>query len=211
MIHMTETLALQTVEGFLTAEETTALVKLLDEHLAATGWVPARPSEGTTPPRPVQDLLDGAVRRALPALRRAFPSATGVDPWLYHDLRPGDRIRPHVHGVGDPAARPQRIARVAFNLQDAEEGGEFYLDTCSADALWSDVRAPAGGAYGPGTRFVHEITARRGPVRLADVPHTRWTCAPPPGTLVVYGTQLVHGVLPVVEGRVRKLITNLLA
>ncbi|WP_372404314.1 hypothetical protein [Streptomyces luteireticuli] len=211
MIHMTETLAVQTVEGFLTPEETAEVTGLLDEHLAVTGWVPARPSEGTPPPRSVQDLLDGAVRRALPVLRRAFPSAVSVDPWLYHDLGPGDRIRPHVHGVGDPAARPQRIARVAFDLQEAEAGGEFHLDTCSADALWSEATAPAGGAYAPGARFVHAITARTGPVRLADVPHTRWTCSPPPGVLVVYGTQLVHGVLPVVEGRVRKLITNLLA
>lgn len=210
MIHMTETLAVQTIEGFLTAEETTQLTEVLDEHLAATGWIPARPSEGMTPPGPAQAILNGAMRRALPALRRAFPSATAIDPWLYHDLKPGDKIRPHVHGVGDPQARPQRIARVAFNLQDAESGGEFYLDTCSADAVWSDVTATADGDYAPGTRFVHEITARTGPVNLNDIPHTRWTCGPPPGTTVVYGTQLVHGVLPVTRGRVRKLITNLL-
>ncbi|MEV5240423.1 hypothetical protein AB0K89_15170 [Streptomyces cinnamoneus] len=211
MIHMTETLAVQTVEGFLTADETTELTKVLDDHLVATGWVPARPSEGITPPRAAHAILDAAMRRALPALRRVFPSARGTDPWLYHDLGPGDRIRPHVHGVGDPRARPQRIARVAFNLQDAERGGEFYLDTCSAEALWSEVTPAAGSAYAPGARFVHEITARTGPVKLSDVPHTRWTCSPPPGTTVVYGTQLVHGVLPVEEGRVRKLITNLLA
>lgn len=211
MIHMTETLAVQTVEGFLTDEETTRLTKILDEHLATTGWVPARPSEGMTPPEPAQSILDGAMQRALPALRRAFPSATGIDPWLYHDLKPGDRIRPHVHGVSDPQARPQRIARVAFDLQDAESGGEFYLDTCSSDAVWSEVTAPTGSDYSPGTRFVHEITARTGPVSLNDIARTRWTCSPPPGTTVAYGIQLVHGVLPVVRGRVRKLITNLIA
>ncbi|MFF4223392.1 hypothetical protein ACFYZH_11080 [Streptomyces abikoensis] len=211
MIHMTETLAVQTVEDFLTPEETAELTKILDDHLTATGWVPARPSEGTTPPAAAQAILDRAMRRALPALRRVFPSAASTDPWLYHDLKPGDRIRPHVHGVGDPEARPQRIARVAFNLQDADSGGEFSLDTCSADALWSDATTTGAGGYAPGTRFVHEITARTGPVKLDSVPHTRWTCDPPPGTTVVYGTQLVHGVLPVVEGRVRKLITNLLA
>ncbi|MCC3776152.1 hypothetical protein [Streptomyces sp. UNOB3_S3] len=211
MIHMTETLAVQTVEGFLTPEETDELTKILDDHLAVTGWVPARPSEGTTPPEAAQAILDRAMRRALPALRRAFPSATGTDPWLYHDLGPGDRIRSHVHGVGDPEARPQRIARVAFNLQDADSGGEFYLDTSSADALWSDATTTGAGGPAPGTRFVHEITARTGPVKLDSLPRTRWTCSPPPGTTVVYGTQLVHGVLPVVEGRVRKLITNLLA
>ncbi|MFD0385498.1 hypothetical protein ACFQ2B_33980 [Streptomyces stramineus] len=122
MIHMTETLAVQTIEDFLTGEETTRLTELLDEHLATTGWVPVRPSEGMTPPEPAQAILEGAVRRALPALRRVFPSATATDPWLYHDLKPGDTIRPHVHGVGDPQSRPQRIARVAFNLQDAEDG-----------------------------------------------------------------------------------------
>ncbi|MFI1256083.1 hypothetical protein ACH4U6_20225 [Streptomyces netropsis] len=211
MIHMTETLAVQTIEGFLTGEETAQLIKVLDEHLAATGWIPARPSEGMTPPEPAQAILDSAMRRALPVLHRVFPSATGTDPWLYHDLKPGDKIRPHVHGVGDPQARPQRIARVAFNLQDAESGGEFYLDTYADDSLWNDVTATVGSDYAPGTRFVHEITARSGPVNLSDIAHTRWTCTPPPGTTVVYGTQLVHGVLPVAQGRVRKLITNLLA
>ncbi|MCA6091876.1 hypothetical protein LE181_06810 [Streptomyces sp. SCA3-4] len=210
MIHMTETLAVQTLEGFLTPDETTELTKVLDEHLAATGWVPARPSQGLTPPEAAQTIMDTALQRALPAIRRAFPSTTGIEPWLYHDLKPGDEIRPHVHGVGDPQSRPQRIARVGFDLQNAERGGEFYLDTCSADALWSDVTA-TGSDYAPGTRFVHAITARTGPVRLADIPHTRWTCSPPPGTTVVYGIQLVHGVRRIEEGRVRKLITTLLA
>ncbi|GHF65568.1 hypothetical protein GCM10010218_53840 [Streptomyces mashuensis] len=210
MIHMTETLGVQTVEDFLTTDETAELTKIVDDHLAATGWVPARPSEGTTPPQAAQAVLNGAVHRALPVLRRVFPSAVGVDEWLYHDLKPGDRIRPHVHGVGDPQARPHRIARVVFNLQDADEGGQFYLDTYASDDLWSQA-VPDSSDHGPGTRYVPEITARSGPVKLDEIPHTRWICVPPPGTLVVYGSQLVHGVTPLVSGRARKLITDLLA
>ncbi|MEU9372653.1 hypothetical protein AB0D94_02575 [Streptomyces sp. NPDC048255] len=211
MINTSETLAVQTIENFLTPEETMQVTKIVDDQLAATGWVPARPAEGLTPPEAAQEILDGAIERAMPVIRRAFPSAASVAPWLYHDLKPGDRIRSHVHGMGDPDARPVLLARVVFNLQDAEEGGEFYLDTSACEELWSDRRAGPGGAFAPGTRFVHEVTARSGPVDLGAIDSTRWVCRPPAGTTLVYGAQLIHGVMPVTVGRVRKLITDLCA
>jgi hypothetical protein len=210
---MTETLAVHTVEGFLIPEETSQLTKLLDDHLATTGWQPARPSDGITPPREIQDILATALERALPAIRRVFPSVVGATEWDYHDLGPGDRIDPHLHGVGNPDERPQRVARVAFHLQEADRGGEFYVDTSSSEALWTDRRAGTASAFAPGTRFAREISHHAGPEALAalhDVPRTRWTSAPPTGTAVVYGAQLVHGVETVREGRLRKLITNLL-
>ncbi len=213
VIHMTETLAVHTIEGFLTPDETSHVIKTLDEHLDATGWVPARPSDGMTPPDEVQGILNDAVERALPAIRRVFPSIAGVTPWDYHDLGPGDEIPPHLHGVDDPYARPQRVARVAFHLQEAERGGEFFVDTSSSEALWTDRTAEPGGRFLTGTRFAHEISHHAPPEALAllrHVPRTRWTSAPPAGTAVVYGAQLVHGVQPVIEGRLRKLITNLL-
>ncbi|MBT2382431.1 hypothetical protein [Streptomyces sp. ISL-11] len=213
MIHMTETLAVHTIEGFLTPDEIAQVTKVLDDHLAATGWVPARPSDGMVPPVEAQDIMAAAVERALPAIRRVFPSVAGVTPWDYHDLGPGDRIDPHLHGVDDPDSRPQRVARVAFHLREAERGGQFFVDTCSSDALWTDRTAVAGSGFAPGTRFTREISHEAGPEAVAElraIPHTRWTSAPPAGTAVVYGAQLVHGVEEVVEGRLRKLITNLL-
>ncbi|MDT0454028.1 hypothetical protein [Streptomyces hesseae] len=215
---MTETLAVQTVEGFLTPDETEQLTKFLDEHLAATGWRPARPSDGLVAPGEVQEILAAGVERALPAVRRVFPSVTTATPWDYHDLGPGDRIEPHLHGVeeGMDAAggRPQRVARVAFHLREADEGGEFYVETASSEALWTDRTAGPGSAFLPGTRFAREISHHAGPeatAALARVPRTRWTSAPPTGTAVVYGAQLVHGVATVRAGRLRKLITNLLS
>ncbi|QLE71894.1 hypothetical protein FGW37_10015 [Streptomyces rectiverticillatus] len=213
MIHMTETLAVHTIEGFLTPDETAELRKLLDEHLATTGWTPARASDGMVPPGPVQDILATAFERALPAVRRVFPSVAAATPWDYHDLGPGDRIDPHVHGVSDLGSGPQRVARVAFHLQEAERGGEFFVDTCSSGALWTDRTAGPDSAFAPGTRFTREISHDAGPEALAEldaIPRTRWTSAPPAGTAVVYGAQLVHGVQTVREGRLRKLITNLL-
>ncbi|MCF3100500.1 hypothetical protein IPZ58_02765 [Streptomyces roseoverticillatus] len=213
MIHMTETLAVQTVEGFLTPDETAELTKVLDEHLAVTGWVPERPSAGLVPPEAAQEILAAGVERALPAIRRVFPSVARATPWNYHDLGPGDRIDAHLHGVGAPDARPQRVARVAFHLQEAERGGQFYVDTCSAEDLWTGRTAGPGSAFLPGTRFAREISHEGRPEDLAaldGVPRTRWTSAPPARTAVVYGAQLVHGVETVVEGRLRKLITNLM-
>ncbi|GAU65839.1 hypothetical protein SSP35_02_02060 [Streptomyces sp. NBRC 110611] len=211
MINTSETLAVQTIENFLTADETAQVTKIVDDQLAATGWVPARPSEGLTPPDAAQEILSGAIGRAMPVIRRAFPSAAFVAPWLYHDLKPGDEIRSHVHGMGDPDERPVRLARVVFNLQDAGSGGEFYLDTSACDELWTGRVAEADGVFAPGTRFVHEITARSGPVALDAIAATRWICRPPAGTTLVYGAQLIHGVTPVIAGRARKLITDLCA
>ncbi|MEU8892267.1 hypothetical protein [Streptomyces sp. NPDC048442] len=211
MINTSETLAVQTIESFLTPDETAQVTKIVDDHLAVTGWVPARPSEGLAPPDAVQEILSGAIDRAMPVIRRAFPSADSVAPWLYHDLKPGDRIRSHVHGMGDPDERPVRLGRVVFNLQEADEGGEFYLDTTACEELWTDRLTEADGVFEPGTRLVHEITARSGPVSLDAIAATRWVCRPPAGTTLVYGSQLIHGVTPVTAGRARKLITDLCA
>ncbi|MGW1373477.1 hypothetical protein ACWD6P_04255 [Streptomyces sp. NPDC002446] len=210
MINTSETLAVQTIENFLTPDETAQVTKLVDDHLATTGWVPARPSEGLTPPDAAQEILAAAIDRAMPVIRRVFPSADSIAPWLYHDLKPGDTIGSHVHGI-DPDERPVRLARVVFNLQDAECGGEFYLDTSACDELWFDRAAGADGVFEPGTRFAHEITARSGPVALDAIAATRWVCHPPAGTTLVYGAQLIHGVTPVTAGRARKLITDLCA
>ncbi|PAU46631.1 hypothetical protein CK936_23130 [Streptomyces albireticuli] len=37
--------------------------------------------------------------------------------------------------------RPQRVARVAFHLREAERSGEFSVDTCASDALWTERTA----------------------------------------------------------------------
>lgn len=214
MIHMTETLAVHTVEGFLTPDETVQVIKILDEYLAVAGRIPARPEDGVRAPEDVQEILNAAVERALPSIRRVFPSVAGPTPWDYHDFGPGRGIQPHLHGADEPRARQQRVARVAFHLQEAERGGEFFVDTSASEALWTDRFAGAGSGFVPGTRFAREISHDASPEALAElraVPRTRWTSAPPAGTAIVYGAQLVHGVLPVVEGRLRKLITNLVA
>ncbi|MEU9191256.1 hypothetical protein AB0D14_43600 [Streptomyces sp. NPDC048484] len=64
MINTSETLAVQTIENFLTIDETAQVTKIVDDQLAATGWVPARPSEGLTPPDAAQEILTAAIDRA---------------------------------------------------------------------------------------------------------------------------------------------------
>jgi hypothetical protein len=202
-------MTVHTVEGFLTAEETAQLTKVMDAYLAQTGWVPDRPSDGLVPPEDAQEILAAATERALPAIRRVFPSVAGFDPYLYHDLGPGDRIDAHLHGIGDHS--PRRVARVAFHLQEPVRGGEFFIETCSSDAVWTDRTAGPDSPFAAGMRFAREIGhgQETEAAWLDAVPRSRWTSTPPPGTAVVYGAQLIHGVNPVVEGRLRKLITNL--
>ncbi|MEU1310987.1 hypothetical protein ABZ419_19155 [Streptomyces cinnamoneus] len=90
--------------------------------------------------------------------------------------------------MDDPAARPQRVARVAFHLQEAERGGEFFVDTASSETLWTDRTAEPGHSFLPGTRFAREISHHAPPEALTALRHvsrTRWTSAPPAGTAVV--------------------------
>jgi hypothetical protein len=43
---------------------------------------------------------------------------------------------------------------------------------------------------------------------VAETPRTRWSTNAAAGVGVVYGTQLIHGVDPVIKGIQRKFVTN---
>ncbi|MGW0733950.1 hypothetical protein [Streptomyces sp. NPDC002851] len=218
MIHVSETIALHTVEDFLTEEDLSQLNKIVDNE----SWPEADAGTLTRyvqAPDAAQAILRQAVERALPSIRRVMPSIVDAAPWLYAELNPGDSVPVHVDGIPDPAVAPRRIGRIGVTISAPEAGGEFYLATTSSPELWTDTRLGEADGYTPGTRLTrrlpHEavpdaVPHHSGPTWTDTLPKTRWTADDRPGVALVYGAQLMHGVTPVARGVLRKFVTDLL-
>ncbi|PSJ25761.1 hypothetical protein B7P34_26440 [Streptosporangium nondiastaticum] len=214
MIRLTETLALQSVEDFLTAAEREHLIKIMDSELAATGWRPRHQAEVLRAPAPAQEILRAATARSLHVLQRALPSVAADARWGYTELTEGQCVPTHVDGIPDPATAPRRIGRIGVVIEQADEGGEFYIETTASPAVWTGELVGEPEGYAPGTplthRFPHAPDHAAVPTWLEDVPSTRWVTPAGAGTGLAYGAQVLHGVQPVRAGRLRKFVTDLL-
>ncbi|MGW6055505.1 hypothetical protein [Streptomyces sp. NPDC055189] len=219
MIHPSETLALQTVEDFLTPEELTQLRKLMDDELHTSGWTPRFQAEVLTAPPPAQEILDHATTRALPAIRQAIPSIGSAAPWCYTELTAGQRVPTHLDGIPNPGPVGCRLGRIGVVLDEPEAGGQFYIETTSSDHVWSGERVGEPQGFLPDTPLTHrhphaplpDTRQHEGePAWLTSASRTRWTTDASPGTAIAYGAHLIHGVRPVGTGRLRKFVTDLL-
>lgn len=234
MIHIAETLSIRTVEGFLTPSEIERLNRVMDDTLGSLGrdrygaarhttiheipghspaqaqevYEPAGRIEMTEIPHEATALLDQALKHHMAAITRTLPSVTGHRPWIYLEYGAGQYITPHADGIApDPCGWPRQIAAATVTLTDLHDtGGAFYVETTGSDAAWSTEAAPTESGYAPGMRFVHDGTDMSSSW-FHTMPRTRWSVASAPGTLVVFGSQLVHGTEPVRTGRVRKFLT----
>ncbi|KNB54223.1 hypothetical protein [Streptomyces caatingaensis] len=220
MITLTETLAVDTVDAFLTAGEVARLAEAVERHIVRTGWQPSYVGEELRElPDEVQDVLDAATRRHLPEIRRTFPAVTGVSPWQLIQFGPGEGAVRHMDGIAaDPFGTPRHVARIGVTVEDAREGGEFFFETTSSEGVW-DTRHDGTSApgYAEGMRFTriapHDRISRDEPdtAWIHEVRGVPWTTPAGAGTGIVYGAQLIHGITPVVSGRCRKFITGLVA
>ncbi|MFE5868191.1 hypothetical protein ACFQ6V_05970 [Streptomyces roseifaciens] len=214
MIHLTETLALQSVEDFLTEAERAHLVKIMDSELAATGWKPRHQAEVLRAPAPAQEILRAATARALHVLQRALPSVTADARWDYTELTAGQQIPTHIDGIADPAVAPRRIGRIGVVVEPAEAGGEFYIETTASPSVWSGAIVGEPEGYAPGTPLTHRLPHVHDhaaiPAWLQEVPCTRWVTPAGAGTALAYGAQVLHGVQPIRAGKLRKFVTDLL-
>ncbi|MEV8314936.1 hypothetical protein AB0Q95_12240 [Streptomyces sp. NPDC059900] len=219
MIHPSETLALQTVEDFLTRDELIRLRKFMDDELHTTGWVPHFEAEVLPAPPLAQEILGQAVTRALPAIRRAIPSIASAAPWGYTELTAGQRVPTHLDGIPDPGPIACRLGRIGVVLDEPEAGGEFYVETTSSDQVWTGEHVGGLQGFLPGTPLAHrnphaplpEVHRHDSePAWLTSSSRTRWTTDAGPGTAIAYGAHLIHGVRPVRTGRLRKFVTDLL-
>lgn len=219
MIHISETLALHTTEGFLTAGDLTQLRKIMRAALDESGWRPRHQAEILLAPPAAQEILQDATRRALPAIRRTMPSITAAASWSYTELAAGQEVPTHLDGIPDPAKPPRRLGRIGVVLDDAEAGGDFYIETTSSPGIWTGEDVGEADGFLPGTPLTHclphapepDVHPHEGvPAWLEGARRTRWTTDARAGTAVAYGAQVIHGVNPVRAGTLRKFVTDLL-
>lgn len=234
MIHIAETLSIRTVESFLKPKEIDRLNDVMDGALGSFGrdrygagrhttiheipgrspseaqdvYEPAGRIEMTDIPYEATTLLDQALKLHMAAVTRTLPSVTGHRPWIYLEYGASQYITPHADGIApDPLTRPRQIAAATVTLTDLQDtGGAFYVETTGSDAVWTADEAPTESGYAHGMRFAHDGTDISSPW-FRTMPRTRWSVTPAPGTLVVFGSQLIHGTEPVRAGRVRKFLT----
>ncbi len=236
-IHLAETLAVGSIENFLAAEATAQLKEIMDAFLAegdpARFWrkrtasiheipghtaaeamavyEPAGRLETPTIPAEAEQLLQHAFEHARPALARLVPSVTTCRPWTYVEYGPGQHITTHLDGIApDPLGWPRQIAGVSIIIGAATRGGAFYVETTSHEGLWNERCDDSGSGYFPGMCLAHD-GADHSADWFRDMPRTRWSVDPAPGTALFYGSQLAHGTEPVIEGRARKFISWLIA
>lgn len=236
-IHMAETLAVGSIESFLTVTEATELSRIMvtflaegeparfgEKRAASIHEIPGRTTaqamavyepagrlEVSTIPAEAEQLLRDAFDRARPCLARLLPSVTACRPWTYVEYGPGQHITAHLDGIApDPLAWPRQIAGISIIIGAPARGGAFYVETTSDERLWNERCDDSDGGYTPGTWLAHD-GADHSAHWFRDMPRTRWSVDPAPGTALLYGSQLAHGTEPVVEGRARKFISWLIA
>jgi hypothetical protein len=238
VIHIAETVTMGSVEGFLDVEERTRLATVMNDFLtdderarfgeerttsiheipghsherAMAVYEPAGRVEIPKIPDEAEQLLQRAFDRARPALSRVMPSITACRPWTYVEYGSGQHITGHLDGIApDPLAWPRQIAGISVVICPAEAGGAFYVESSSSDRLWS-TRLDDGteDGYADGMWLAHD-GADHSADWFAQMPRTRWSVSPAPGTALLYGSQLTHGTEPVLRGRVAKFISWLIA
>ncbi|MFE7269408.1 hypothetical protein [Streptomyces sp. NPDC057623] len=238
MIHIAETVTMGSVEGFLDTTEQTRLATVMNDFLteeerarfgthrttsiheipghsheqAMSVYEPAGRVEIPKIPDEAEQVLQRAFDRARPALSRVMPSITACRQWTYVEYGPGQHITGHLDSIApDPLAWPRQIAGISVVISEADAGGVFYVESSSSDRLWNTRLDDATrDGYADGMWLAHD-GADYSADWFAQMPRTRWSVSPAPGTALLYGSQLTHGTEPVLRGRGAKFISWLIA
>ncbi|MDN2495622.1 hypothetical protein A5780_32175 [Nocardia sp. 852002-20019_SCH5090214] len=182
-----------------------------DTAVAMATYEPAGRVEITNIPGAAEDILQQAFTRSRRALQRSLPSVSSCRPWTYVEYGPGQHITPHLDGIApDPHDWPRQIAGISVVIGTRCQGGDFFVETTSAEQLWKSGGVGQVPGYDPGMAFARDGADNSSPW-FAATARTRWSAAPAPGTALLYGSQLAHGTTPVQVGRARKFISWLFA
>ncbi|MFC5187978.1 hypothetical protein [Actinomadura harenae] len=238
MIHIAETLSVHTVEDFLNSDEVRHLNELMDRVLAQHGrdffdssrtstihevpgltsdqaralYEPSGRVELCDIPAAAEAVLNRALDRNHALIRRNLPSVEGHRPWVFLEYQNGQHVSAHADGIAPrPDTWPRQIAAASVSIElTPDDSGRFYIETSGSEAPWTPPSPHPHTAYAPGMRFVSDGTDGSS-AWFSTMKRTRWTVQPAVGTLLVFGSQLIHGTDPVRAGRVRKFLTLLTA
>ncbi|WP_280344421.1 hypothetical protein [Nocardia abscessus] len=165
---------------------------------AAAIYEPRGRVECTEIPQAVEDILNGIFDRNLSSIQYVYPDAVRNNGWFYVEYGVGQFVNPHVdyHGrIGDPW--PGVLATVSLSLRNADVGGLFFAEPSADSSVWEPPRRARRGLDWSTPSF-------------RDQRRVRWTAQHEPGDMLIWGSQVVHGTVPVQEGRSCKFLTQLL-
>lgn len=154
--------------------------------------------ECTDLPPEAEKILADIFARSLPSIQYAYPEAVRNNGWFYVDYRPGQFVNPHVdyHGrIGDPW--PGVLAAVSLSVCKADAGGQFFVESSGDSSIWEEPHVARRGLDWSTPSFREQ---RR----------VRWTAQHSLGDMLIWGSQVIHGTMPVQAGRSCKFLTQLL-
>lgn len=225
MLHPQESLLIHSIEDFLSPTERKQIVQRMEDIVTAQGrdrldkdrrvsvhavaglttgsvmkvYEPAGRLELNDLPADVLGILDGASTRALPHLKRLFPSGRRLHSWVYLEYGAGQHITPHIDmAIDDREPSEFKVAGIGVPLNEEYVGGEFYVETCGSESLWE----PSAEREFMQVREGADSTSDWYPA----LKRSQWVIRPAAGTAVLYGSQLTHGTKPVISGTIKKVI-----
>jgi hypothetical protein len=137
----------------------------------------------------LRDLLENAFFRRIEDVRRVYPSAVWPRGWTYVEYGPKQLCTGHADG----SFGGSQVGACSVRLDEGTVGGEFYVDTCGSEQLWTD-----NGELLLSTLYDNEW--------FKALPKTRWLAQPARGTALFWGSHLIHGTQPIVRGTSKKII-----
>lgn len=143
-------------------------------------------------PAEVIDIAESAYYRRIEDIRRHYPSALGPGGLTYVEYGPGQYFTAHIDG-----AAWLQVGGFGVTLTSDFEGGEFCVETCGSGRMWM-VEANGETSLAPFASHRSEW--------YRNLPRTQWTTRPKKGDAIFYGSSLTHGMKPVTEGVLKKLI-----
>ncbi|MGW0902983.1 hypothetical protein [Streptomyces sp. NPDC002853] len=93
----------------------------------------------------------------MPAIRCTMPSITVAAPWAYPEFTAGQEVPTHLDGIPDPTTAPRRLDGIGVVLDDAEAGGDFYIETTSSPGIWSGQEVSEGEGFMPATPLTRSL------------------------------------------------------
>lgn len=240
-IGLNETLAVGSIEEFLTAPETVFLEQIMDRFLHGEGGIdtratynqqrtrtiheipghdaavamatyePAGRVEITDIPGEAEALLQSAFTRARLTLARTLPSVTSCRPWTYVEYDLGQHITAHLDGIAPDPTAWPRQIAGISVTIETPDEGGEFFIETT-----SCERLWNSTLTGPVPGYEPTMSfahdgADNSSSWFSVMPRTRWTVTAAPGTALLYGSQLAHGTTPVRGGCSRKFISWLFA
>jgi hypothetical protein len=223
MLRAGEGLAIHSLEGFLSKTEIRNALRAVDalkgtrpagafdsgadgksvHHLASFGLDDGQAAKVFEPQGRIEisvganlpqvlEVLESAFFRRIEDIRRVYPSATWSIDWTYVEYGAGQGCTSHADG----SFSGTQVGAMSVRLDDGTVGGEFYVETCGSDEIWT--HEPEDPELILPTHYSNEW--------LSTIPKTRWLSQPARGTALLWGSHLIHGAQPIVKGTAKKFI-----